>query len=213
MDVPPTDSQVLRVAIDTGGTFTDCHALAPDGSIHRAKVLSSGHLRTAVVEVLGPERVRIADDWASSDAFLVGFANTAGQLVTAWDARERILEFDRPFPRPPRPGELLDLTTGEEVPLPSGIGAWAPEQVAIRVTNVEAGTGSDRAGLRSGDILLAFGGDPFFSERADVADLHRWLVRELRSYPQDYELLVWREGRAVALRGAFALGPYMMPTG
>ena len=35
-----------RVFADTGGTFTDCLAISPDGTWHRAKVLSSGVLRT-----------------------------------------------------------------------------------------------------------------------------------------------------------------------
>ncbi|MFM7321423.1 MAG: hydantoinase/oxoprolinase N-terminal domain-containing protein, partial [Armatimonadota bacterium] len=34
-----------RIHVDTGGTFTDCLAVAPDGTLHRAKVLSSGVLR------------------------------------------------------------------------------------------------------------------------------------------------------------------------
>ncbi|MGA0173787.1 MAG: hydantoinase/oxoprolinase family protein, partial [Phycisphaerales bacterium] len=34
-----------KIAIDTGGTFTDCVAVAPDGSRRRIKVLSSGRLR------------------------------------------------------------------------------------------------------------------------------------------------------------------------
>ena len=34
-----------RIAADTGGTFTDCHALDPQGRESRCKVLSTGHLR------------------------------------------------------------------------------------------------------------------------------------------------------------------------
>jgi len=30
-----------QVWVDTGGTFTDCLALDPEGRLHRAKVLSS----------------------------------------------------------------------------------------------------------------------------------------------------------------------------
>lgn len=35
-----------QVFVDTGGTFTDAIGISPTGSIHRAKVLSSGELRT-----------------------------------------------------------------------------------------------------------------------------------------------------------------------
>jgi 5-oxoprolinase (ATP-hydrolysing) len=34
-----------RISLDTGGTFTDCIAVDPDGLLRRAKVLSSGSLR------------------------------------------------------------------------------------------------------------------------------------------------------------------------
>ena len=37
-----------RLAVDTGGTFTDCLARDPAGQTHRAKVLSSGVLRATV---------------------------------------------------------------------------------------------------------------------------------------------------------------------
>ena len=98
--------------------------------------------------------------------------------------------------------------SGEEVPLPRGLEPTAPEQVAIRVTDVDGGSGAAQAGLRAGDVLLGFGGEPFFSSRGGVAGLHYWLVRELRTHAREYELLVWREGRPVTLLGGFALGPY-----
>ena len=101
---------------------------------------------------------------------------------------------------------------GEEVPLPRGLGPTAPEQLAIRVTDVDGGSGAAQAGLRSGDVLLGFGNEPFFSGRGGVAGLHHWLVRELRTHAREYELLVWREGRPVTLMGGFALGPYGPPT-
>ncbi|HTQ80860.1 MAG TPA: hydantoinase/oxoprolinase family protein [Thermoanaerobaculia bacterium] len=36
---------IWRVSIDTGGTFTDCLAVDPEGRLHRAKVLSTSALR------------------------------------------------------------------------------------------------------------------------------------------------------------------------
>ena len=102
--------------------------------------------------------------------------------------------------------------SGEEVPLPRGLGPTAPEQLAIRVTDVDGGSGAAQAGLRSGDVLLGFGNELFFSGRGGVAGLHHWLVRELRTHAREYELLVWREGRPVTLLGGFALGPYRPST-
>ena len=95
---------------------------------------------------------------------------------------------------------------GTGVPMPTE--ATAPEQVAIRITSVNEGSDAAQAGLRPGDILLGFGGEPFFRDQGGLVGLHHWLVRELRTQVQQYELLVWREGRSVTLRGGFSLGPY-----
>ena len=100
--------------------------------------------------------------------------------------------------------------SGRGVPMPTE--ATAPEQVAIRVAAVDERSDAAEAGLQSGDILLSFGGEPFFRDQGGVAGLHHWLVRELRTHAQEYELLVWREGRAVTLRGVFTLGPYRPST-
>ena len=48
-----------RIRADTGGTFTDCVGVTPDGTLHRAKVLSSSRLRARVTDVSG-ERVTYA---------------------------------------------------------------------------------------------------------------------------------------------------------
>jgi 5-oxoprolinase (ATP-hydrolysing) len=48
-----------RLAVDTGGTFTDCLAVDPAGRLRRAKVLSSAALRTRVAERLGEDRLRL----------------------------------------------------------------------------------------------------------------------------------------------------------
>ncbi|MCU0448416.1 MAG: hydantoinase B/oxoprolinase family protein [Bernardetiaceae bacterium] len=45
-----------QIWIDTGGTFTDCIALSPQGERHRAKVLSQGALRGRVIRRLAQNR-------------------------------------------------------------------------------------------------------------------------------------------------------------
>ncbi len=49
-----------RIAIDTGGTFTDGLAIDPQGRGHRVKILSSGALRGIVDRTLGPTRLRVS---------------------------------------------------------------------------------------------------------------------------------------------------------
>src|SRR4051794_12609447 len=62
-----------RIAADTGGTFTDCHAIAPDGTSQRIKVLSTGCLRTRITEVISGQTFRLADHWGQAAGFLRGF--------------------------------------------------------------------------------------------------------------------------------------------
>lgn len=94
-----------------------------------------------------------------------------------------------------------------EAPLPAGMRV-APEQVALRVTEVDAEGVAAAAGLRVGDVLLGFGGELFFAGRGGADGLYRWLLREVRSTPTTYQLQAMRGGTPVSLRIAYALGPY-----
>jgi len=66
-------SRFWHIWIDTGGTFTDCLARDPDGTLHRAKVLSSSALRGYVVEQLDPQRLKVETSWSVPDNFIRGF--------------------------------------------------------------------------------------------------------------------------------------------
>ncbi len=55
----PDGGRIWRLAVDTGGTFTDCLAIDPAGRLRRAKVLSTAALRTRVAERLGENRLRL----------------------------------------------------------------------------------------------------------------------------------------------------------
>ena len=54
---------VWKIAIDTGGTFTDCIAQDPTGVIYRTKVLSTGRLRGKITEIQNDGSVRIQQHW------------------------------------------------------------------------------------------------------------------------------------------------------
>jgi 5-oxoprolinase (ATP-hydrolysing) len=59
-----------RIWIDTGGTFTDCISIPPDGGIQRLKVLSSSVLRGKIENVEGKNSVRVTITWpVSKDIF------------------------------------------------------------------------------------------------------------------------------------------------
>ena len=61
------------LAIDTGGTFTDCLATDSDGQTHRRKVLSNGTVRGTVLEQLSPTAFRISTNWDLTRDVLRGF--------------------------------------------------------------------------------------------------------------------------------------------
>jgi enterochelin esterase-like enzyme len=99
---------------------------------------------------------------------------------------------------------------GTEDALPAGVKA-AAEQVAVRVRQVAATGPLSAAGLKPGDLLLEFGGEPFFRGRGGVAALRDWLIRELRSEPAPYTIVAWRDGRRVESSVRLKLGPYIEP--
>lgn len=110
---------IWRVAADTGGTFTDCHALGPDGRESRCKVLSTGHLR-AVWHADGSTSPRLAGLPLLPPGFLKGFSiasvDDEGQhRVLAFEAGSGVVEVQPPPAWPS--GTLVELTTGEEAPV------------------------------------------------------------------------------------------------
>ncbi|MBX3407744.1 MAG: hydantoinase B/oxoprolinase family protein [Phycisphaeraceae bacterium] len=53
-----------EIWVDTGGTFTDALGRGPNGAIHRAKVLSTGRLRTRIARVIDGATVQLEANWA-----------------------------------------------------------------------------------------------------------------------------------------------------
>jgi S1-C subfamily serine protease len=97
--------------------------------------------------------------------------------------------------------------TGAEEELPEEVRVPG-EQVGLRVDEVVAGSPIAAAGLRAGDLLLEFGGEPFFRGNGGLDRLYQWLVRELRDRPVEYPLTIWRDGAKVILTATLRLGPY-----
>jgi len=116
-------SRDFRLYVDTGGTFTDCLAVDPDGSERRAKVLSSAALRGRVVEVLGAARLRIEASWSGPDQFVRGFGfrmldrEGGDALVMGYSSAERILDLDLPPASGLEPGAPFELISPEQAPL------------------------------------------------------------------------------------------------
>jgi 5-oxoprolinase (ATP-hydrolysing) len=92
-----------QIWVDTGGTFTDGVAIAPDGSVRRTKILSTSALRGTLVRRLAPDRLEIRESWsAPADAIrglrfrLLGVAHEACR-VRRYDAGSGEIELDAPL--------------------------------------------------------------------------------------------------------------------
>ncbi len=112
-----------RIWVDTGGTFTDCVAVAPDGTTHRAKVLSSSALRGRSAPGSTRTEVRVESPWSLPDGFFAGCtfralaAEAPSLSVSGWDARHGTLILDGPLPEPPPAGARFEVIAPEEAPL------------------------------------------------------------------------------------------------
>ena len=80
-----------QIWVDTGGTFTDCLGIAPDGSLHRTKVLSNSSLRGTIVEIIDEKTLTISSNWQIPDNFIADFnfnlldRSTAATKVKSFD--------------------------------------------------------------------------------------------------------------------------------
>ena len=112
-----------RLYVDTGGTFTDALAIAPDGGWRRVKVLSSGALRGTVSESIGPRELAVTVAWqATADPLRGGHfrilgSDAAAITVTAFDpATSRLHLADQPATEIPA-GATFEVNSGEEAPV------------------------------------------------------------------------------------------------
>ncbi len=117
--------RLFHLAIDTGGTFTDCLATDPDGVTHRRKVLSNGSLRGSILEFTDENTVRISTDWGLTRDVLRGYTfrligQTESARVSAFLPQERVLMLERPVNSPftfHHSPFGFELSAGEEAPV------------------------------------------------------------------------------------------------
>jgi 5-oxoprolinase (ATP-hydrolysing) len=110
-----------QIAVDTGGTFTDCYGRQPDGVVRRCKILSTGGLRLRLAQASQVGAGLKVDGLpVMAQGFFEGWrvrrVGDAGEaLVAGSDAGE--LAFADANMAAWREGDLLELLTGEEAPV------------------------------------------------------------------------------------------------
>ena len=111
-----------QIWIDTGGTFTDCLALDPHGTLRRAKVLSSSALRAVVVEVEAPDTLRIAEEWGAAAGVVDGLelrilgADARPARIASYDPASGRMRLERGMDGA-RPGAAVEVRSAEEAPI------------------------------------------------------------------------------------------------
>jgi len=108
-----------RIAVDTGGTFTDAIAIDPDGAMHRAKLLSTGRLRGRIVSVDGRRSCTLdlalpRDSRALLGARMRLMDDDAGSILTITEHRGQRLDLDA---GPPDVGRTVEISTDEPAPV------------------------------------------------------------------------------------------------
>ncbi|HEX2209590.1 MAG TPA: hydantoinase/oxoprolinase family protein, partial [Longimicrobium sp.] len=111
-----------HIWIDTGGTFTDCLALGPDGALHRVKVLSSSALRGVVAEVDSADTLRVSEDWGAAPGVVDGLemralsADAEPVRITSYDPASGRMRLERRM-EGVRPGTAIEVRSPEEAPV------------------------------------------------------------------------------------------------
>ncbi len=111
-----------QIRVDTGGTFTDCLAIDPQGRLHRAKVLSSSTLRGRITDRPAPDTLRVDIPWTAPAGFLRGYelrilgSAHAGIQVVDFDGDNRIT-VDGSLPSQAVAGTDFEVAGDEEAPI------------------------------------------------------------------------------------------------
>ncbi|QRR02357.1 hydantoinase B/oxoprolinase family protein [Dyadobacter sandarakinus] len=115
-----TETPHWKIFADTGGTFTDCLAVSPKGTLQRIKVLSSSCLRGKITGKAGPSQFHFQAGWTFPDELLAGFRfRLVGQdvysTISSTDFRSRIFTLENDFPLTSEAD--FEISTGEEAPV------------------------------------------------------------------------------------------------
>jgi 5-oxoprolinase (ATP-hydrolysing) len=123
----------FKIAVDTGGTFTDCIALDNEGKFHTCKVLSNSTLRGNIESVLDAKTLRITNSWQVTNDIFTNYhfrllnhplstclssRQVLDFIIQKYDVENQIIHLDKPFPKDtPLEGLTFEITAFEEAPI------------------------------------------------------------------------------------------------
>jgi 5-oxoprolinase (ATP-hydrolysing) len=115
--------KTFQIAIDTGGTFTDCIATDNFGTEYRCKILSNSSIRGEIIERISETKFRIKQSWflrkdilRNYDFLILGESFSA--KVLSFDVEKSILEINEKILQSYDNQNIsFALTTQEEAPI------------------------------------------------------------------------------------------------
>jgi 5-oxoprolinase (ATP-hydrolysing) len=112
-----------NIRVDTGGTFTDCLGIDPEGKRYRTKVLSSSGMRGAIVEILSASEIKIEREWEAPDDFIKGFefklldSDREPVAVKGFESGRSVITLDKPLAEDSWKGHPIEMVSPEESPV------------------------------------------------------------------------------------------------
>ena len=149
---PPADPLPHEFWIDVGGTFTDCIARLPDGSLRIHKLLSTGRYLTTSDPASTTGAWHDAAWQHAPAGYFVGYRfkcdlpghGPLTRTVAAFDHIIGSLTFDSPLPATPPPGTRAELSSDDEAPV-AGVRWLLGLPLAAPVGPVSVRLGTTRA--------------------------------------------------------------------
>ena len=127
--------------IDVGGTFTDCLARRPDGTIATHKLLSTGIYKGKVDEGSTPDYIVDPQRRCDPSGFFDGFTLSVGEEsvpVTRCEAETGMIVLERSLGTAPPVGTSYELRSAEEAPV-TGIRWLMGKQLTDAVRELRIG--------------------------------------------------------------------------
>ncbi len=112
-----------RIYVDTGGTFTDCLGIDPDGRQTRLKVLSNSSLRGTITDIISNVEFKINESWSLTRDLLKGFSFRmlpgpyTGILIKSYNINTSIITLSSALPKKPERNQSFEITSNEEAPI------------------------------------------------------------------------------------------------
>lgn len=111
-----------KIWIDTGGTFTDCIALAPTGQLRRLKILSSSVIKAEVKSVLPDNCLWVHTNFHTSVDVFKNFSlripgTELSFTIQHTNPAKGLIYLQSKIPKQLKAGIQIEITSNEEVPV------------------------------------------------------------------------------------------------